>query len=47
MLNFINEYDEPGITKQLKFDETGEPADVHVYAYKVENGEIVPESEIK
>jgi branched-chain amino acid transport system substrate-binding protein len=36
MLEFINNYDEAGITKQLKFDETGEPADVHVYAYKVE-----------
>lgn len=46
MLAFINEYDEPGITKQLKFDETGEPADVHVYAYKVEGGEIVSDQEI-
>jgi branched-chain amino acid transport system substrate-binding protein len=46
MLEFVNNYDEAGITKQLKFDETGEPADVHVYAYKVEGGKIVPESEI-
>jgi branched-chain amino acid transport system substrate-binding protein len=46
MLAFINEYDEPGVTKQLKFDETGEPADVHVYAYTVQGGEIVPEGEI-
>jgi branched-chain amino acid transport system substrate-binding protein len=46
MLAFINEYDEAGITKQLKFDETGEPADVHVYAYKVEGGEIVSDQEI-
>jgi len=46
LLAFINEYDEAGITKQLKFDETGEPTDVHVYSYKVENGEIVPEGEI-
>jgi branched-chain amino acid transport system substrate-binding protein len=46
MLEFINSYDEPGITKQLKFDETGEPADVHVYAYKVEGGEIVSDQEI-
>ena len=28
MLEFVNDYDEAGITKQLKFDETGEPADV-------------------
>jgi branched-chain amino acid transport system substrate-binding protein len=46
MLTFVNEYDEAGITKQLKFDETGEPADVHVYSYKVEGGAIVPEGEI-
>ena len=47
MLEFVNNYDEAGITKQLTFDETGEPADVHVYAYIVENGEIVPQGEIK
>ena len=47
MLTFINEYDKPGVTKQLKFDETGEPSDVHVYAYKVEGGEIVSDTEIK
>jgi branched-chain amino acid transport system substrate-binding protein len=47
MLTFINEYDEAGITKQLTFDETGEPADVHVYAYKVEGGEIVSDQEIE
>jgi branched-chain amino acid transport system substrate-binding protein len=46
MLAFINEYDEAGVTKQLKFDETGEPSDVHVYAYKVEGGEIVSDQEI-
>lgn len=47
MLDYVNNYDEAGITKQLKFDETGEPADVHVYAYKVDGGKIVPEGEIK
>jgi branched-chain amino acid transport system substrate-binding protein len=46
MLEFVNGYDEAGITKQLSFDETGEPSDVKVYAYKVEGGEIVPEGEI-
>jgi branched-chain amino acid transport system substrate-binding protein len=46
MLEFVNGYDEAGITKQLSFDETGEPADVKVYAYKVEGGEIVPDGEI-
>jgi branched-chain amino acid transport system substrate-binding protein len=47
MLTFVNEYDEAGVTKQLAFDETGEPDDVHVYAYKVEGGEIVSDQEIE
>jgi branched-chain amino acid transport system substrate-binding protein len=47
MLAFVNDYDEAGVTKQLSFDETGEPSDVHVYAYKVEGGEIVSDQEIK
>lgn len=47
MLTFVNDYDEAGVTKQLAFDETGEPSDVHVYAYKVEGGEIVSDTEIE
>ena len=47
LLAWVNEYDEQGITKQLKFDEAGEPADVHVYAYSVEGGEIVSDQEIE
>lgn len=47
MLEFVNAYDKKGITKQLKFDEAGEPADVHVYAYTVKDGKIVAEGEIK
>ncbi len=47
MLTFVNDYDDKGITKQLSFDESGEPSDVHIYAYKVEKGEIVPLEEIK
>lgn len=46
MLAFINDYDEAGVTKQLSFDEAGEPAEVKVYAYKVEGGEIVSDQEI-
>ncbi|KAA1429472.1 branched-chain amino acid ABC transporter substrate-binding protein [Nocardioides antri] len=46
MLTFVNEYDEAGVTKQLSFAENGEPSEVHVYAYTVEGGEIVPEGEI-
>lgn len=47
MLEFVNGYDEKGITKQLKFDDKGEPTDVHVYAYKVKDGEIAYDQEIK
>ena len=47
MLAFVNDYDKPGVTKQLSFDDKGEPSDVHVYAYKVENGEIVSDQEIE
>jgi branched-chain amino acid transport system substrate-binding protein len=47
MLDFVNGYDEKGITKQLKFDDKGEPADVHVYAYTVKDGAIVAEGEIE
>lgn len=47
MLEFVNNYDKQGITKKLGFDENGEPKEVHVYAYKVENGAIVSDSEIK
>jgi branched-chain amino acid transport system substrate-binding protein len=46
MLAFVNDYDDAGVTKQLTFDETGEPTEVKVYAYKVENGEIVSDQEI-
>ncbi len=38
---FINSYDAPGITKQIKFDETGEPEGDAVYYYLVEGGAIV------
>jgi branched-chain amino acid transport system substrate-binding protein len=47
MLQFVNDYDAPGITKQLSFDEAGEPSDVHIYAYEVKNGEIVALQEIE
>jgi branched-chain amino acid transport system substrate-binding protein len=46
MLTWVNDYDEAGITKQISFDETGEVEDVHIYAYKVEGGKIVPDQEI-
>ena len=47
MLDWVNNYDEPGITKQVKFDELGEVADIKIFAYKVEGGEILSDSEIE
>ena len=47
MTDFISSYDEKGVTKQIKFDEKGEPAEVSVWAYKVQGGKIVADQEIK
>ncbi len=47
LLDWVTTYDEPGITKQLKFTPEGEVETVVIYAYKVEGGEIVPDTEIK
>lgn len=40
LLEWVNDYDEQGVTKQIKFNEGGEVAEVVVYAYKVEGGKI-------
>jgi branched-chain amino acid transport system substrate-binding protein len=47
LLDWVNNYDEDGLTKHLKFDETGEVAEVVIYAYKVDNGKIVLDQAIK
>ena len=47
MVDFVKAYDQPGVTKQLKFDDKGEVTDVKVFAYKVEGGKIVSVGEIK
>jgi branched-chain amino acid transport system substrate-binding protein len=41
MLEFIDSYDAPGITKQMKFDENGDPAGGDIYVYEVKGGKIV------
>jgi len=41
ILKFVSAYDEPGVTKQIKFDDKGEVAGDAVYGYEVENGKIV------
>jgi branched-chain amino acid transport system substrate-binding protein len=41
VLEFIDSYDAPGITKQMKWADDGEPAGGDIYVYEVEGGEIV------
>ncbi|HEX8496163.1 MAG TPA: branched-chain amino acid ABC transporter substrate-binding protein [Actinomycetales bacterium] len=47
LLTYVASYDKPGVTKQLKFDDKGEPSEISVWAYKVEGAAIVPDQEIK
>ena len=42
LLDWVNGYDADALTKHIKFDETGEIAEVTVYAYKVDGGAIQP-----
>ena len=44
---FINTYDSPGITKQIKFTASGEVAGDAVYAYQVVSGKLVSKGIIK
>ena len=46
MLDFVTNFDGEGITKHIAWTANGESKDIHVYAYKVENGEIVYQSKI-
>ncbi|WP_432563252.1 branched-chain amino acid ABC transporter substrate-binding protein [Kineococcus sp. SYSU DK003] len=46
LLAYVKTYDKPGVTKQLKFDDKGEPSAITVWAYKVEGGQIVADQEI-
>lgn len=47
MMSFISSYSAQGVTKNVKFDAKGEPAEVSVWAYKVSGGKIVADQEIK
>jgi branched-chain amino acid transport system substrate-binding protein len=47
LLEWINDYEGDGITKSITFDETGEVENISVWAYTVENGEIVADQEIE
>jgi branched-chain amino acid transport system substrate-binding protein len=45
---FVDNYDEDGLTKHIKFDDKGDVAaeNVVVWAYKVQGGNLVPDQEI-
>ena len=47
LLKWVNSYEGDGITKKIKFDDKGEVENISVWAYKVENGKIVADQEIK
>jgi branched-chain amino acid transport system substrate-binding protein len=47
LLEWVNGYEGDGITKAVKFDEAGEVENISVWAYKVENGEIIADQEIE
>jgi branched-chain amino acid transport system substrate-binding protein len=47
LADFVSTYDAAGITKQIKFDATGEPAGNAVYYYVVESGKIAAKGLIK
>jgi len=47
LLEWVNDYDGEQTTKTVKFDESGEVENISVWAYKVENGEIVADQEIE
>ncbi|HEX6968068.1 MAG TPA: branched-chain amino acid ABC transporter substrate-binding protein [Micromonosporaceae bacterium] len=49
MLEFVKNYNGEGVAATYKFTDKGEldPAQVKVWAYKVQNGQVVPDQEIK
>ncbi len=47
MLEWINQYDGEGITKEVQFDDSGEVQNISVWAYAVQDGEIVADQEIE
>lgn len=47
LLDWVNNYDDEGLTKHIKWDESGEVAQVVIYAYKVTDGKISVDTEIK
>ena len=47
MNDFVTNYDEAGITKQISFDENGESNEIPMWAYRVTDGEITKVQELQ
>jgi branched-chain amino acid transport system substrate-binding protein len=47
LLDFVKSYDGQGLTKHFKWDDKGELTNTSVWTYKVQNGKIVTNAEIK
>ena len=49
LLDWVNSYDKQGVSKYIKFDDTGDvdKSKVSIWAYEVKGGQIVPQQEIK
>jgi branched-chain amino acid transport system substrate-binding protein len=49
MLEWVNSYDKQGVSKYIKFDDTGDvdKSRVVIWAYEVKGGQIQPQQEIK
>ncbi|WP_142001627.1 branched-chain amino acid ABC transporter substrate-binding protein [Amycolatopsis cihanbeyliensis] len=47
MLDFVSNYDSQGLTKKFTWDDKGDLTETPVWTYKVENGKIVRNVEIK
>lgn len=48
LFDFVNSYNKPGVSKDLKFDDTGdvEKSKVKIWAYEIKGGQITPQQEI-
>ncbi|GAA1041167.1 branched-chain amino acid ABC transporter substrate-binding protein [Virgisporangium ochraceum] len=48
LFDFVNAYDKPGVSKDLKFDDSGdvEKSKVKIWAYEIKGGQITPQQEI-
>jgi branched-chain amino acid transport system substrate-binding protein len=49
LLDWVNSYDKQGVSKYIKFDDTGDvdKTKVSIWAYEIKGGQITPQQEIK